>query len=151
MQDAGPLSLLLGDMNCTPPEAKVRRAFEDEPETDMSSDNTIGLLRGIPGIREVVPADVYAADERAWFTFPAHKPNRRLDYIFHGEGLCSAQRYRRWPTRLRPPPRGRPLRARLTPARSRLVPINIEDGSIDAVDLVVQSSALRSWWPVRKR
>ena len=87
LQDAGPLSLLLGDMNCTPPEAKVRRAFEDEPETDMSMDNTIGLLRAIPGIQEVVPADVYAADERSWFTFPAHKPNRRLDYIFHGEGL----------------------------------------------------------------
>ena len=87
LQSAGPLSLLLGDMNCTPPEAKIRRAFEDEPETDMSQDNTIGLLRDIPGMKEVVPAEVYAANERAWFTFPAHKPNRRLDYIFHGEGL----------------------------------------------------------------
>ena len=87
LQGAGPLSLLLGDMNCTPPEAKVRRAFEDEPETDMSSDNTIGLLRDIPGMNEVVPAEVYASNERPWFTFPAHKPNRRLDYIFHGEGL----------------------------------------------------------------
>lgn len=87
LQDAGPLSLLLGDMNCTPPEAKVRRAFEDEPETDMSRDNTIDLLRAIPGMSEVVPTEVYAADERPWFTFPAHKPNRRLDYIFHGEGL----------------------------------------------------------------
>ena len=55
MQDAGPLSLLLGDMNCTPPEAKVRRAFEDEPETDMSSDNTIGLLRGFPASRRSSP------------------------------------------------------------------------------------------------
>ena len=82
-----PHTLLLGDMNCTPPEAKTRRAFPDEPETDMSQDNTIEILRSIPGISEVVPADVYAADERQWFTFPAHKPNRRLDYIFHGEGL----------------------------------------------------------------
>jgi endonuclease/exonuclease/phosphatase family metal-dependent hydrolase len=81
------LSLLLGDMNCTPPEAKLRRAFPDEPETDMSTDNTIALLRDIPRMSEVVPTKVYAADERSWFTFPAHKPNRRLDYIFHGERL----------------------------------------------------------------
>jgi len=87
LEESSPLTLLLGDMNCTPPEAKTRRAFPDEPETDMSQDNTIGILRSIPGLAEVVPADVYAADERQWFTFPAHKPNRRLDYIFHGQGL----------------------------------------------------------------
>jgi len=87
LDQADPLTVLLGDMNCTPPEAKLRRAFPDEPETDMSTDNTIDLLRGIPGMDEVVPKDVYAADERQWFTFPAHKPNRRLDYIFHGAGL----------------------------------------------------------------
>ncbi len=87
LKDAGPHTLFLGDMNCTPPEAKLRRSFPDEPETDMSTDNTIGLLRGIPGMSEVVPTEVYAASEHPWFTFPAHKPNRRLDYIFHGSGL----------------------------------------------------------------
>lgn len=80
-------TLLLGDMNCTPPEAKLRQGFPDEPETDMSQDNTIDALRSINGMQEVVPTSVYAADESAWFTFPASDPNRRLDYIFHGDGL----------------------------------------------------------------
>lgn len=80
-------TVLLGDMNCTPPEAKLRAAFPDEPETDMSTDDTIDRLRQISGLKEVVPAEVYAADESAWFTFPAHAPNRRLDYVFHGASL----------------------------------------------------------------
>ena len=87
LQSSSAYALLLGDMNCTPPEATLRSAFPDEPETDMSQDNTIGMLRDIPGMTEVVPTAVYAADEKPWFTFPAHKPNRRLDYIFHGTGL----------------------------------------------------------------
>jgi endonuclease/exonuclease/phosphatase family metal-dependent hydrolase len=80
-------TVFLGDMNCTPPEAKMRAAFPDEPETDMSTDDTIGRLRRIAGMKEVVPAEVYAADESAWFTFPAHAPNRRLDYVFYGASL----------------------------------------------------------------
>jgi len=80
-------AILLGDMNCTPSEAKLRKQFPDEPHTDMSHDDTIDKLRSIPGISEVVPERVYEADEQAWFTFPAHEPNRRLDYIFHGSGL----------------------------------------------------------------
>ena len=87
---AGPRTILLGDMNCAPTEAKVRKAFPDEPETDMSLDDTIDRLRGIPGMQEIVPPSVYAASESAWFTFPAHAPNRRLDYIFHSEKLVLA-------------------------------------------------------------
>lgn len=83
-------TLFLGDMNCTPPEAAVRKAFADEPETDMSNDRTIQILRDIPDLSEVVPASVYEAHEAAWWTFPAHEPNRRLDYIFHGSGLTLA-------------------------------------------------------------
>jgi endonuclease/exonuclease/phosphatase family metal-dependent hydrolase len=85
-----PHTLFLGDMNCVPPEAKVRSAFEDEPETDMSGDATIAILRDTVGLKEVVPSSVYEAHEQAWWTFPAHAPNRRLDYIFHGEGLTLA-------------------------------------------------------------
>jgi len=83
-------TLFLGDMNSVPPEARVRRAFADEPHTDMSTDPTIQILREIPGISEVVPASVYKAHEAPWWTFPAHEPNRRLDYIFHGEGFTLA-------------------------------------------------------------
>lgn len=80
-------TLLMGDMNCTPPEAQLRKAFPDEPETDMSKDDTINALRSISGMQEIVPKPVYSANEAAWFTFPASNPNRRLDYIFHGDGL----------------------------------------------------------------
>jgi endonuclease/exonuclease/phosphatase family metal-dependent hydrolase len=83
-------SVLLGDMNCVPPEAAVRGGFVDEPETDMSTDETVNLLRNIPGMSEVVPAAVNEAHEAAWWTFPAHEPNRRLDYVFHGKGLTLA-------------------------------------------------------------
>ncbi len=90
LSNGAPHTLFLGDMNCVPPEADLRKAFPDEPETDMSGDETIRLLRDIPGISEVVPSSVYAAHESPWWTFPAHAPNRRLDYIFHGEGLTLA-------------------------------------------------------------
>jgi endonuclease/exonuclease/phosphatase family metal-dependent hydrolase len=90
LDGGAPHTLFLGDMNCTPPEAEQRKAFADEPHTDMSEDETIGLLRDIPGISEVVPASIYSAQEAPWWTFPAHAPNRRLDYIFHGEGLTLA-------------------------------------------------------------
>jgi endonuclease/exonuclease/phosphatase family metal-dependent hydrolase len=84
---AGPLVLLLGDMNAVPPEALLRRAFADEPDSDFSADKTIGTLRSIPGLQEVVPTETYTAQERAWFTFPAAEPNRRLDYMFYGSGF----------------------------------------------------------------
>ncbi len=83
-------TVLLGDMNCTPVQADLRKGFPDEPQTDMSHDDTIDRLQSIPGMTEVVPAKVYAAHEPPWFTFPAHAPNRRLDYMFHGEGLTLA-------------------------------------------------------------
>jgi endonuclease/exonuclease/phosphatase family metal-dependent hydrolase len=83
-------TILQGDMNCTPVQAKLRSTFPDEPETDMSGDDTIQRLANIVGMSEVVPPKVYRALEQPWFTFPAHAPNRRLDYIFHGNGLTLA-------------------------------------------------------------
>lgn len=86
---AGPVAdtLLLGDLNSVPPEARVRHAFKDEPLTDMRGDQAIATLRAVPGLHEVAPAEAYAADEARWFTFPAWEPNRRLDYLFYGHGL----------------------------------------------------------------
>jgi endonuclease/exonuclease/phosphatase family metal-dependent hydrolase len=80
-------AVLLGDMNCVPPEARVRHAFADEPETDMRTDQTISILRGIPGLSEVAGPVVPSDNEAAWHSFPAHAPNRRLDYIFHSEAM----------------------------------------------------------------
>ena len=85
------LALLLGDMNTVPPEAAVLHGFPDEPEADHRGDQTLPTLRAIPGMREVVPVADYAADEAAWLTFPAHAPNRRLDYIFASDALRLAE------------------------------------------------------------
>jgi endonuclease/exonuclease/phosphatase family metal-dependent hydrolase len=87
LRATGPWVVLLGDMNAVPPEARVRKAFPDEPRTDFSTDRTLETLRGIAGLREVVPPEVYAASEAPWLTFPADAPNRRLDYIFYGSAL----------------------------------------------------------------
>lgn len=86
---SGPLAhtLLLGDLNSVPPEARVRHGFQDEPLTDMRQDRAIATLRAVPGLHEVVSAERYARQEEAWYTFPAWDPNRRLDYLFHGDGL----------------------------------------------------------------
>ena len=84
-------TILLGDFNTVPPEARLQHGFPDEPETDMREDRAIALLRAVPGLREVISAEGYATDEPAWFTFPAWEPNRRLDYLFHGEGLALRQ------------------------------------------------------------
>lgn len=81
-------TLLLGDFNTAPPEAALRHAFPDEPQTDMREDRSIPILRSVPGMREVVTPERYVADEAAWFSFPAWEPNRRLDYLFYGEGLA---------------------------------------------------------------
>lgn len=82
-----PDTILLGDLNSVPPEATLRHAFPDEPETDMRQDRVLDILRGVPGLHEVVNQVDYLANEPAWFSFPAWEPNRRLDYLFHGEGL----------------------------------------------------------------
>ena len=75
-----PLTLVLGDFNCVPPEATIRRAFADEPETDMSLDQTIAIARTMPGMVDVLEQKKIA--ERELWTFPAEMPNRRLDYLF---------------------------------------------------------------------
>lgn len=87
LRAAGSNSVLLGDMNSVPPEASIRHGFEDEPETDMRHDQTIPILRSISSHHEVAEARhaVAAAKEPVWHTFPAHAPNRRLDYIFFNQ------------------------------------------------------------------
>lgn len=82
-----PHTILLGDLNSVPPEARVRHAFQDEPHTDMRQDRALDVLRAVPGLHELATPEAYAADEPAWFTFPAWAPNRRLDYLFHGDAL----------------------------------------------------------------
>jgi len=72
--------LALGDYNALPPTASTHTGFEGEPGADYAGDTSMTLMAEVPGLSEVL-------DLADAFTFPSHAPNRRLDYIFHREGL----------------------------------------------------------------
>jgi endonuclease/exonuclease/phosphatase family metal-dependent hydrolase len=74
-----------GDMNTIPPEAAMRHSYPDRPNADHRGDTTMNVLRNISGFKEVVKAEDYLVNESAFFTAPAHAPNRRLDYLFVSE------------------------------------------------------------------
>ncbi len=82
----GKYSLMAGDFNSIPPEAKLKANFADEPETDMSGDETISTIRRL-GLREIIESERYLADEQAALTFPADAVNRRLDYLWYSPNL----------------------------------------------------------------
>jgi len=74
-----------GDMNTIPPEAAMQYGYPDRPHADHRGDTTMNVLRNIPGFKEVVKVEDYLEHESAFFTAPAHAPNRRLDYLFVSE------------------------------------------------------------------
>lgn len=76
-----------GDLNSVPPEAGLRRGFPDEPETDLTEDATISIVRAIPGLQSVVSTASVSEDPSRWYTFPSHAPNRTLDHLFVGSDL----------------------------------------------------------------
>ena len=82
-----PQTVVGGDFNSVLPEASVREGYPDEPGTSHSSDPTIEIIRGIDGLMDTVPGELYLKDEAAWLTFPAYEPNRKLDYLFYGAGF----------------------------------------------------------------
>lgn len=82
-----PRTIVGGDLNTVLPEATVRRGYPDEPETSHVDDPTLELIRGIDGLLDTVPGELYLKNEPAWLTFPAHEPNRKLDYLLHGAGF----------------------------------------------------------------
>lgn len=71
-----------GDLNSVPPEARRKHGFPDEPRDDYRKDPTLGILRRLPGMHEIVPRARYQAEEEGHFTFPTLSPTRRLDYLF---------------------------------------------------------------------
>ncbi len=83
----GEIVIIGGDMNALPPGARMRYGFPDGTGDDYRGDNTIDILNSIPGFKEVIPLDDYRSNEAAYFTFPSHAPNRRLDYLFVPQGL----------------------------------------------------------------
>ena len=45
------------------------------------------LLRAVDGLNDTVPPDLMRARPDDFHTFPADKPNRKLDYVFVGDGF----------------------------------------------------------------
>ena len=82
-----PRTIVGGDLNTVLAEATRRRDYPDEPETSHVDDPTLELIRGVDGLVDAVPGKLYLENEARWFTFPAHEPNRKLDYLLHGAGL----------------------------------------------------------------
>jgi len=69
--------ILGGDFNSVPADAPLRAGYPDEPGTSHESDRTLGYIASVPGL--VDPLERVTAERT--FTFPAHAPNRRLDYL----------------------------------------------------------------------
>jgi endonuclease/exonuclease/phosphatase family metal-dependent hydrolase len=42
-------------------------------------------LRSVDGLRDAFAPELYRDDESAYFTFPAHEPNRKLDHLLVSE------------------------------------------------------------------
>jgi len=74
--------IVSGDMNTVPQEALLKTGFPDGTGDDYTDDSTLSILRGISGLKEVIPIEDYYKNESTYFTFPSFAPNRRLDYIF---------------------------------------------------------------------
>ena len=81
-------SLIIGgDFNSVPPEATIQGGYEDEPESRHDGDRTIVTVRAIDGLSDSLPSKTYLENESAFFTFPAHAPNRKLDFVFGSDDL----------------------------------------------------------------
>ncbi|WP_408096388.1 endonuclease/exonuclease/phosphatase family protein [Peredibacter sp. HCB2-198] len=78
------VDFVTGDFNMLPASASKRSKFynEDDYENDASYE-----AMQVSKLSEVIPDDIYAKDEKTYFTFPAWAPDRRLDYIFFKPGL----------------------------------------------------------------
>lgn len=75
------IDFIAGDFNMLPSGAIKRSGFSN-PSDFYEGDTSYEILRKLP-LKEVVDLTSYQGKEEAWFTFPSHKPDRRLDYIYH--------------------------------------------------------------------
>lgn len=79
------IDVIAGDFNMVPTSAVKKSKFtfnDDEYENDPSFE-----LMKKSGLSEVIPEEIYSQEESRYFTFPASKPDRRLDYIFFQSNL----------------------------------------------------------------
>lgn len=70
-----------GDFNAVPKEASLRKAFADEPQTDMTTDKTIEIVCKNTTLFDALSTYINKKDGAETFSFPADAPNRRLDYV----------------------------------------------------------------------
>lgn len=79
------VDFVAGDFNMVPESATKKSKFF-ESEDDYENDPSYELMRK-SGFLEVIPDEIYTLAESSYFTFPAWKPDRRLDYIFYKSSL----------------------------------------------------------------
>ena len=75
-------SILGGDFNTVPREAKNQHAYPDEPETDHRNDRTLQILMTNSDLQEAA-AQLPTPSVEERYTFPATEPNRQLDHFFN--------------------------------------------------------------------
>ena len=78
------IDFVAGDFNMLPSTATKKSKFynEDNYENDLSYDIMKKAM-----LSEIIPDDIYIKNEANYFTFPAWKPDRRLDYIWYKSSL----------------------------------------------------------------
>jgi endonuclease/exonuclease/phosphatase family metal-dependent hydrolase len=78
-------TVLIGDLNALPASAAQKHGFADEPAADVRHDRTWSMVIAA-GLRDALAGHEAARDAPA-LTFPAQRPNRRLDHVFTSEHL----------------------------------------------------------------
>jgi endonuclease/exonuclease/phosphatase family metal-dependent hydrolase len=71
--------IVAGDFNAIPPEAAQKTGFTDDPRLDYTQDHTIQIIRSNIG--------AYTEAPLTGESFPADKPDQRLDAIFAFNGI----------------------------------------------------------------
>lgn len=78
------IDIVAGDFNTLPASAINKSKFYNEDNYDNDISYQLMLESGL---KEVIPDEIYAKEENLYFTFPAWKPDRRLDYIWYKSAL----------------------------------------------------------------
>jgi endonuclease/exonuclease/phosphatase family metal-dependent hydrolase len=72
----------VGDFNALPPDAAQKKGFDDEPESDFTTDKTIAMILNETSLKAAFLGSNAPADTHN-FSFPSDNPTRKLDYIFY--------------------------------------------------------------------
>lgn len=79
------IQIVAGDFNMLPASATKKSRFTDSQD-DYENDPSYETML-TSGLAEVIPESIYSLNESGYFTFPAPRPDRRLDYIFFHPAL----------------------------------------------------------------